>query len=214
MCQSLQHFIFKGEIMAEPKKSSAMLPLIIVGATLFGFGTYQSLKPKDAEVNQGFVAPPESVSIPDNPRTMQAPDAPAPEKDAAARAAEATETTKATDLEANVNGVKLKLSVSEAPWLQGIMTGALGNFREGVLKNLKEQQAKGGINCAPLLTNMEQAALSKLEAITCTTKDGGQIKGEFDEAGDGELRIDDTDGARVTVSKNNGDFNVETRAAN
>jgi hypothetical protein len=203
--------------MAEQKKSSAMLPLIIVGAALFGFGTYQSMKPKEPEVNTGFVASPEtpepstsepSTSAPANPRTMQAPDAPPVTKDAAQIAAESGDTTK---VEAKVNGATVKLSVSDAPWLQGIMTGALGNFREGVLKNLKAEQAKGDVNCAPILTNLNTAALGALEKVSCTAKDGAQITGEFDETGDGELTIEDSNGGRVKVSKNDGDFNVETR---
>jgi hypothetical protein len=199
--------------MAEQKKSSAMLPLIIVGAALFGFGTYQSMKPKEPEVNTGFVTPPEAPTAPDsptpdNPRTMQAPDAPPTTKDAAQRAAEAEETTK---IEAKVNGASVKLSISDAPWLQGIMSGAFGNFRDGVLASLKTEQAKGDVNCAPVLTSLDSVALARLEKVTCTAKDGGQITGEFDEAGDGELTIEDANSGRVRVSKNDGDFNVETR---
>jgi hypothetical protein len=196
--------------MAENKKSSAMLPLIIVGAALFGFGTYQSMRPKEVEVNKGFERP-AVVSTPGeappaNPRTMQAPDAPPMTKDAAARAAEAKDTT----ISANVNGADVKLSISQAPWLQGIITGALGNFREGVLKTLKAEQAKGEINCAPVLTTMNAAALAAVEKITCTAKDGSQISGDFDEKGDGDLTVEETGGAQVKVSKNDGDFNVET----
>jgi hypothetical protein len=204
--------------MSEPKRSGgAMLPLIIVGATLFGFGTYQSMRPKDVEVNKGFeaqssVAAPSTPSPP-NPRTMQAPDAPPMPKDAAARAAETTETTETTKVEAKTDGANVKLSISDAPWLQGIMSGAFGNFREGVLKSLKAEQAKGDVNCAPVLTNLDMAGLASLEKVTCTAKDGGQIKGEFDETGDGDLTIEDGKGGRVQVSKNDGDFNVETRDA-
>ena len=185
--------------MPEPKKSSAMVPLIIIGACLFGFGTYQSMKPKATEVNSGFVAGPQ------NPRTLQAPDAPPMTKDAAQMAAEADQiTTPMSKAEAP----RVKLAITEAPWMQGIMTGAFGNFREGVLKVLKAEQAKGGINCAPVLTD-----ISSIEKISCTTKDGAQITGEFDASGDGEFTVEDPSGGRVQVSKNNGDFNVETRDA-
>jgi hypothetical protein len=142
---------------------------------------------------------------------MQAPDAPLATKNEAQRAAEADGTTK---IEAKMDGTNVKLSISEAPWMQGIITGAFGNFREGVLKSLKAEQAKGGINCAPVLTKLDVAALAALEKVSCTSKDGGQISGDFDETGDGDLTIEDTDGTRVRVSKNDGDFNVETRNSN
>jgi hypothetical protein len=209
--------------MPDQKKSSTMLPVIVIGAALFGFGAYQSMKPKEFEVNKGFEAPPavsapNSPSVPDtpsadtsgmtNPRTMQAPDAPPMTKDAAQLAAEADDTTK---IEAKVNGKSVKLSISDAPWLQGIMSGALGNFREGVLASLKTEQTKGDINCTPVLTSMTKSAFSGVEKVTCTAKDGGQISAEFDETGDGDLTIEDTNGGSVKVSKNDGDFNVETR---
>jgi hypothetical protein len=187
--------------MAGPNKTSAMVPLMIVGACLFGLGTYQAMKPKQVEVNKGYEAPA-------NPRTMQAPDAPALTKDAAQLAAEADETT-LQRTEAQTKDVKIR--ISDAPWLQGIISGAFGNFREGVLKSLKTEQAKGDVNCAPVLTNMDAAALGALEKVSCTAKDGGQITGEFDKTGDGELQIENTDGAMVKVSKTDGDFNVETR---
>jgi hypothetical protein len=200
--------------MAEQKKSSAMLPLIIFGAALFGFGVLQSTRPKEVDVNKGFEAPPAvsapSQTPPANPRTMQAPDAPPMTKDAAALAAEAKDTT----VTANIGGADVKVSISDAPWFQGIVTGAFGNFREGVLKSLKAEQAKGDVNCAPVLTNLDVTALAALEKVSCTAKDGGQISGEFDESGDGDLEIRDSDGATVRVSKNDGDFNVETRDSN
>lgn len=193
--------------MAEQKKSSAMLPLIIVGAAVFGFGIYQSAATKNPEVNSGFVAPPE-IERPENPRTMQAPDAPSIAKDAAQVAAEADDTTTPAP-KAETESVKLQ--ISDAPWLQSLMTGAFGNFRDGVLKTLKAEQTKGDVNCAPVLTNLDVSALAAIEKVSCTAKDGGQISGEFDEKGDGELKVENTDGARVTISKNDGDFNVETR---
>jgi hypothetical protein len=204
--------------MALPKKSSLMAPLILVGAMLFGFGVYQSKmpkKPEPIEVNSGFVATPTPASptspdtpTPQNPRTMQAPDAPPMTKDAAQVAAAVGETTK---IEANINGATVKLSLQDAPWLQGIIRGAFGNFREGVLKSLKAEQAKGSLNCAPVLTDIAETAFSNVEKISCTAKDGGQINGEFDEDGEGDLTIEDTNGGRVKVSKSGGDFNVETR---
>lgn len=201
--------------MAEPKKSSAMIPLIIVGACLFGLGVYQSMKPKDPEVNTGYVASPQTslppkISLPQegNPRTLQAPDAPPMTKDAAQRAAE-TNTT--TDVSAKINGTTVALSISDAPWLQGIMSGALGNFRDGVLGSLKVEQAKGGINCTPVLTKMAESAFTGVEKIACTAKDGGQISGDFKRNGDGDMKVEDPNGGMIKVSKNDGDFNVETR---
>ncbi len=197
--------------MAEQKKSSAMLPLIIVGAALFGLGTYQSLKPKAPEVNTGYVAPLE------NPRTMQAPDAPAMDKDAAQRAAESDETTATTPTiptPATVAEDSVKIQITNAPWLQGIMTGALGNFREGVLTALKAEQTKGVLNCAPVLTDVATTAFTTIDKVTCTAKDGAQITGEFDEIGEGDLNVEYPNGGQIKVSKNDGDFNVETRNSN
>ncbi len=195
--------------MAEQKRGGgAMLPLIIIGATLFGLGTYQSMRPQargnsePSEINQGFTAPPQ------NPRTIQAPDNPPIGKDAAQRAAEdsnATERSQAAEVSES------KISISNAPWLQNIVTGAFGNFREGVLNNLKLEQAKGGINCSPVLTNLDQAAFANIEKVACTTKDGSQVEAEFDPIGEGEFSVEYPNGGRMQVSKNDGNFNVETR---
>jgi hypothetical protein len=196
--------------VADTKKSSAMIPLIIVGACLFGFGIFQNARPKAPEINTGFVAPPETPAPPPaNPRTMQAPDAPPLEKDAAQRAAEADTTTNVSATAAS--GSELKLSITNAPWLQGIMSGALGNFREGVLGSLKAEQVKGDINCTPVLTKMDKAAFGNVEKVTCTAKDGEQVSAEFDDKGDGEMKVEDANGGVVKVSKNDGDFNIETR---
>lgn len=181
-----------------------MLPLVIVGACLFGFGTYQAMKPKDPEVNTGFIAPA------DNPRTMQAPAAPPVTKDAAQKAAEASDTTVPTTPSERQ---KEQPSIANVPWLKTIMAGAFGNFREGVLTSLKAEQTKGAMNCAPALTDMPIAGFIRVATISCTTKDGGQISGDFDEAGEGDLKVEYGDGAQVRVSKNEGDFNVETRNA-
>jgi hypothetical protein len=201
--------------MSDQKKSSAMLPLIIVGAALFGIGAYQSTKPKDPEVNTGFVAPPHvpetSPSTPANPLTLQAPDAPPITKDAAQRAAESDAIT---DSKEKVKGAEVNLSLADAPWLKGLITGAFGNFRESALKSLKAEQAKGDVNCAPVLTGLDVEALAALEKVSCTAKDGSQITGEFDETGDGDLNVEDTKGNRVRVKKQDGDFNVEIRNFN
>jgi hypothetical protein len=195
--------------MTEPKKKNGMLPLILVGLGLFGVGVFQSMQPKVPEVNTGFVAPTETPKASlDNPRTMQAPEAPALTKDAAQRAAETDTTTK---IDVEVNGAKVKLSTTDAPWLKGIMSGALGNFRDGVLGSLKAEQAKGDVNCAPVLTDMVPASFATIEKIECTAKDGAQIVGDFDDVGDGELQVDYSNGGKVMVSKNDGAFKVETR---
>jgi hypothetical protein len=185
--------------MMERKKSGAMLPLIVIGAALFGAGIYQNSRPKVPEVNTGFIAPPP----PENPRTMQAPDAPPMEKDAAQRAAEADQTT--TPPPKSDDKSSVRISLSDVPWIQGLITSKIGNFREGALKSLKTEQDTGGINCSPVLTD----AVSTIEQVSCTAKDGAQIKGEFDEVGDGELRIEATDGATVSILKNETDFRVE-----
>jgi hypothetical protein len=189
--------------MADPKRSgSAMFPLIIIGAILFGFGVYQSGRPKDPEVNQGYVAPAQ------NPRTIQAPDNPPIPKDAAQRAAEEVKATQPT---VDRSEIEVTTQTPNDPWVQGIMTGAFGNFRAGVLKTLKAEQTKGDINCSPVLTNLDDTALGNVEKIACTAKNGGQIKGEFDEIGEGEFRIDYLNGGMIEVTKSDGDFKVETR---
>lgn len=139
---------------------------------------------------------------------MQAPDAPAMEKDAAQRAAE-SDTITMSDVKADK--IELKVSPTPAPWLQAIMSNTTGNFRDGVLASLKGEQAKGSLNCAPVLTDTAQSAFAGIEKIACTAKDGGQIDGEFADSGDGDLKAEYPDGTVVKVTKNDGDFNVETR---
>ncbi len=191
--------------MAGSNKPSAMVPLIIVGACLFGFGAYQSLKPKPPEVNTGFVAPPE------NPRTMQAPVAPVPSPTAADQAAEEAATTEVS-VKASPNASSV--SLTDTPWLRAIIAGAGGNFRDLVLGGLKEQQVKGNLNCAPVLTNMAPTSFVSVGRIACTAKDGAQIKGDFDRRGDGDLEVEAMDGGGVTISQNDGDFKLETKNAN
>ena len=61
--------------MAKQNGPGIFVPLIIIGATIFGLGAYQALRPKPVEINPTF----EAV---DNPRTMQEPPPPAASKDA------------------------------------------------------------------------------------------------------------------------------------
>ena len=189
-----------------------MLPLIVIGACLFGFGTYQSMKPEEREVNTGFVAPavsaPPVSASPGNPRTMQAPDAPPVIPDGATVAAREGETTK---VEASINGTQVKVALSHAPWLQAIMTGMSGNFREGIVKSLKAEQIKGSINCAPSLNDLAQASIASLDKVTCTAKDGATIDADFNDDGQGNLSVEYPNGGKVEISKDGEDFRVETR---
>ena len=186
-----------------------MLPLIVIGACLFGFGTYQSMKPKAREVNTGFVVPavgaPSISTSSGNPRTMQAPDAPPVIPDGATVAAREGETTK---VEANINGTQVKVALSHAPWLQAIMTGLSGNFREGIVKSLKAEQTKGSINCAPSLNTLPEAAMASLDKVSCTGMDGATINANFNEDGEGDLSVDYPSGGKVEISKEGGDFRV------
>jgi hypothetical protein len=196
--------------MAQGKQPSAMLPLIIVGATLFAFGTYQSMRPKEPEVNKGFVSPP-AVSAPANPRTMQAPDMPAIEKDAAARAAEDTTTTSPKTAETIVPVAPQK-SVLDDEWFKPLTVGDTLDFRGRALKTLREQQTKNVIACRPALQRLDDAALAKLEEVSCTATDGSQINGEFDEDNDGTLTATSPDNKVIEITKNGDEFYVKTEA--
>jgi hypothetical protein len=140
--------------MAEGKKTSAMVPLMIVGACLFGLGTYQAVKPKEVEVNKGYEAPA-------NPRTMQAPDAPALTKDAAQLAAEADETTlpPAATVEIAPKTPPAP-TVIDQDWFKALKVEDTLNFRGTVLPVLKKAQIDGAINCSPALTPKSEAELA------------------------------------------------------
>ena len=184
--------------MAKQQGPGMFVPLIIIGATLFGLGAYQALKPKPAEINPTF----EAV---DNPRTMQAPPPPAASKDAAQLAAEES----ATEGQANTKlGTAKTIRLNDAPWLKAIMAGVLGEFRGTVVSALKKEQAKGDLNCSPVLTKASEAALGALEEVSCTDKDGAVFTGQFDSDGDGSLEIKSQDQEKITIEKSGGSFSV------
>ena len=184
--------------MAKQQGSSMFVPLIIIGATLFGLGAYQALKPKPAEINPTF----EAV---DNPRTMQAPPPPAASKDAAQMAAEAGSTKDQISAEPSVAKTT---KLNDAPWLKTIMAGVLGEFRSTVVTALKKEQAKGDLNCSPVLTKASETALGALEEVSCTDKDGAVFTGQFDSDGDGSLEIKSQDQEKITIEKSGGSFSV------
>ena len=184
--------------MAKQKGSGIFVPLIIIGATIFGLGAYQALKPKPVEINPTF----EAV---DNPRTMQAPPPPSASKDAAQLAAEAG----ATEDKASTEPTAAKTrKLDDAPWLKAIMGGVLGEFRSTVITVLQKEQAKGDLNCSPVLTKATEAALNALEDVSCTDKEGTVFTGEFDSDGDGSLEIKSPDKEKVTIEKSGGSFSV------
>jgi hypothetical protein len=200
--------------MAGPNKTSAMVPLMIVGACLFGLGTYQAMKPKQVEVNKGYEAPA-------NPRTMQAPDGPAMTKDAAQLAAEADETTLPP---AATVAVAPKAppapTILDQDWFKALKIGDTLDFRGTVLPVLKKAQIDGAINCSPALTPKSEAELALVEKVTCLAGDGTQIKAEFgndytDDNGaikrnDGDLVATTPDNKVVKIEKSGNEFNVTT----
>lgn len=184
--------------MAKRQSSGIFVPLIIIGATIFGVGTYHALRPKPVDINPTF----EAV---DNPRTMQAPPPPAASKDAAQLAAEEA----ATQNEPTSEGTDKKtLKLEDAPWLKAIMGGVLGEFRSTVVKALQKEQSKGELNCSPVLTTASEATLNALEEVSCTAKDGAIFTGQFDSDGDGTLEIKSQDQEKVTIEKSGGAFSV------
>lgn len=194
--------------MAEQKKSSAMIPLILIGAALFGFGTYQSMKPKEPEVNPTFVATPNtpsppttpSTATPANPLTMQAPDAPPIGKDAAQLAAAAGDTT----------NVPPQKSVLDDPWFEALKVGDARNFRARTMTALKDQQVKGVVNCRPSLAQRSDIAVATLEEVSCTATDGSTIESQFDSDNDGELRAKAPDGSVTRIERSGDAFSVRS----
>jgi len=190
--------------MAKQRGSGIFVPLIIIGATIFGLGAYQALKPKPVEINKTFEAL-DNFAGADNPRTMQAPPLPAASKDAAQLAAEGS----ATEDQANAEPAATKtLKLDDAPWLKTIMGGVLGEFRSTVVTALKKEQAKGDLNCSPVLTKASEATLDALEEVSCTDKEGAVFTGQFDTDGDGSLEIKSPDKEKVTIEKSGGSFSV------
>jgi hypothetical protein len=204
--------------MAERKQSSAMLPLIIVGATLFAFGTWQSTRPKEPEVNQGFVSP--STELPANPRTMQAPDAPPQTVDAAQRAAQAGDVTQIEEVEK----IAPQTSVLNEPWFLALRDGSVLDFRAKTLTALKDQQAKGALNCRPTLLGKTDLELSETEAVSCLATDGSKIEGRFESGykardtgpilSEGEIEATAPDNRTITIVKSGDEFNVREEANN
>jgi hypothetical protein len=204
--------------MSERKRSSAMLPLIIVGATLFAFGTWQSTRPKEPEVNQGFVSP--APEVPANPRTMQAPDAPLLSVDAAQRAAQAGDVTQSE----NVEKIAPQPSVLGEPWFMALRDGSVSDFRAKTLAALKDQQSKGVLNCRPTLLGRTDLELAETESVTCLATDGSKIEGRFEKGykvgdvgpllSDGEIEATSPDNRTITIEKSGDEFNVREEANN
>jgi hypothetical protein len=184
--------------MAKQQGSGIFVPLIIIGATIFGLGAYQALRPKPVEINPTF----EAV---DNPRTMQAPPPLAASKDAAQLAAEAGATEDKASAEL---GADKTIKLNDAPWLKSIMGGVLGEFRGTVVTALKKEQAKGDLNCSPVLTKATEAELKALDEVSCTDKEGAVFTGQFDSDGDGSLEIKSPDMTKVSIEKSGGSFSV------
>jgi hypothetical protein len=184
--------------MPKQPGSGIFVPLIIIGATIFGLGAYQALKPEPAQINPTF-------EVVDNPRTMQAPPPPAASKDAARLAVEESATEGLVNPEP---GTAKTIRLNDAPWLKAIMAGVLGEFRATVVAALKKEQAKGDLNCSPVLTTASGAVLSALEEVSCTGKDGTVFTGQFDGDGDGSLEILSQDSEKVTIEKSGGSFSV------
>jgi hypothetical protein len=203
--------------MADSKRPSAMIPLIIVGAILFAFGAYQSTRPKEPEVNKGFV-PPTAVTAPANPRTMQAPDLPAVEKDAAARAAESGDVTKIATTPEQSSATALL----DATWFAPLKSGETLDYRGQALLIFKAQSVAGSLTCSPALARKNDDEVRLLEKVTCLTQDGTKIEGEFEEdyrvgdAGplqsDGELTITFPDNKVMTITKNGDEFYTKTES--
>ena len=173
--------------MAEKKKSSAMVPLILVGAALFAFGAYQTLKPKAPEVNTGFIAPA------DNPRTMQAPDSPPMGQDAAQRAAADSGTT-TSKVAANTASV---ISIFDAPWFKSLQTNT-PDFRGQTLAVFVTQEGNRTLTCKPVLSQKTTAELSAIEKVTCTATDGTTLAAEFF-----DVSADSNNGVIVATSADN-----------
>jgi hypothetical protein len=204
-------------MMTERKKSGAMLPLIIVGATLFAFGIFQSTRPPEPEVNSGFTSTP-SASTPANPRTMQAPDAPPSAKNAAQRAAETGDVTAKIKADALTNTP----SVLDEPWFKALRIGDSSDFRGQALAAFKDQQGKGTLNCTPVLTSMTPQQLAAVTRVSCVATDGSQMEAEFSDVdnvgrpdslrSDGEIRATSPDNKVIKIEKNGDEFNatVET----
>jgi hypothetical protein len=198
--------------MADGKKMSAMLPLIIVGATLFGFGTWQSTRPPEPEVNQGFTSP--AVEAPQNPRTMQAPDGLPVTKDAAQRAAEDAAVTK----DATIEKIAAKPSALNEAWFVALRDGAVLDFRAKALGALGEQQRKGTLNCRPTLVGKTEIELANTDAVSCLATDGSKIEGTFEKGykvrdvgplqSDGELVATSPGDRRITITKSGDEFGV------
>jgi hypothetical protein len=199
-------------MMAEPRRrGGAMLPLIIVGATLFAFGIYQSTRPKEVEVNKGYEGP--AISAPANPSTMQAPDAPPLSKDDAARAAQATETT--------LPAPGATKSVLDQEWFQALRTGDTFDFRGRALAAFKAKQDDGTLNCSPVLTSKSAAELAQIDAVTCLAKDGSEIKAEFEDdyqvgdvgpvQNDGEISATAPNKKVYKIQKSGDEFNATTQ---
>ena len=191
------------------QRSGLLVPIIIIGATLFGLGSYSAWR-------KTHHAPEAIVDARDNPRTMQAPPAPDVPKDAAQRAAEQTSITAtlpSVSSEVTPNGsATTRLTLN--PWVMSLMGERPANFRSGVVAQLARAEKDGNLNCAPALKTTLPAAIDALEEIVCTTKTGDKLEGQFDSDGDGRLEIKAPDGEEVSIRKSGTEFSVSVEAAN
>jgi hypothetical protein len=141
---------------------------------------------------------------------MQAPDAPVSGKDAAARAAESSDITEPVAPVAPKVATK---SVIDEAWFAPLMIGNPPNFRERVLDVLQQQQAKGVVNCAPSLADVQKASFAQLEEVSCLATDGTRFKGEFNVDNDGSLEAVAPDGKTVSISKDGSEFSSKTEVS-
>ena len=175
--------------MAGQKRSGLVVPLMIIGATMFALGTYRSLKPEQAQVNQGFVASDQKPSDADK----------ADAAELAAQAAPEADTQSPS---------QFQLSVTKAPWIKDLLVGALGEFDFAVVRSLQQQQVAGELNCSPVLTGLADQRLKALEEVTCTAKDGNILAASFDGSGHGTLEIKSPEGDVVTIEKSESDLRI------
>ena len=177
--------------MAGQKRSGLVVPLMIIGATMFALGTYRSLRPTEAEVNRGFEASDSQVKA---------------DKIVAADAAElAAQAAPESDTQ---SPSQFQLSVTKVPWVKDLLIGALGEFDLTVVRSLQKQQVAGELNCSPVLTGLAESALKKLEEVTCTAKDGNVLAASLDGDGDGRLEIKSSEGDVVTIEKSDSDLRI------
>jgi hypothetical protein len=187
--------------VAKNSGSGFILPLILFGASLFGFGIYQANKPERVEVNKGF-----ETTVPKLPGELEA-----SVQDAAQRAAEldtqapepvgaASDSVKEkNDGDADASGT-LEL-LSDYPWLSSLASSQGAAFREKTIAALVDQTRSGNLACRPNLTKLDAAGVSTLEDVRCLAKAGEEVRVEFDQDGGGNLELEREDGRQIRLSR-------------